>query len=312
MARQGARVLRVFISSPGDVAEERVLAHRVLKDELPNDPFVRGRVAIDIVSWDDPNAPVPLWANVTPQDAISRGLPRPSECDLVIVILWSRMGTPLPSDYRKSSGDNYLSGTEWEFEDALASSRTPKPDILIYRRSEKVKFDADDPELNAKIAQYNLVKDLFDHLRNPDGSLRSGYHDYKDSSHFADIFRSHVKVWIKSKVHESNRPPDVLTERRDSSSTPRLQNATRNLLYSGIILTGTFGFAIVGARELAAIYRENQRYKHEIIRSLESAASRPSEERERIHALVLETVDDESIRAYILTQRRTYELVVGR
>jgi hypothetical protein len=44
--------LRVFLSSPGDVADERGLARRLLKDELPYDPFLRGRVTFDVVSWD--------------------------------------------------------------------------------------------------------------------------------------------------------------------------------------------------------------------------------------------------------------------
>ena len=42
--------LRVFLSSPGDVADERALARRVLKDELPYDPFLRGQVTFDAVS----------------------------------------------------------------------------------------------------------------------------------------------------------------------------------------------------------------------------------------------------------------------
>ena len=43
--------IRVFLSSPGDVADERALARRLLKEELPYDPFLRGRVAFDVVSW---------------------------------------------------------------------------------------------------------------------------------------------------------------------------------------------------------------------------------------------------------------------
>jgi hypothetical protein len=36
--------LRVFLASPGDVADERALVRHLLKDELPYDPFLRGRV----------------------------------------------------------------------------------------------------------------------------------------------------------------------------------------------------------------------------------------------------------------------------
>ena len=36
-------------------------------------------------------------ATLTPQEAVNRGLPRPSACDCVVVVLWARMGTPLPA-----------------------------------------------------------------------------------------------------------------------------------------------------------------------------------------------------------------------
>ena len=56
-----------------------------------------------------------MEAGLTPQEAINRGIAKPSECDLVIVILWSRMGTPLPPEYTKPDGTTSLSGTEWEY-----------------------------------------------------------------------------------------------------------------------------------------------------------------------------------------------------
>jgi hypothetical protein len=138
--------LRVFLSSPGDVADERGLARRVLKDELPYDPLLQGRVTFEVISWDDPTARIPLLANLTPQESVNRGMPKPSACDVVVVILWSRMGTPLSPEIRRTVpvpslegtpwADCYLSGTEWEYEDALASTNDPKPATLVYRRTE--------------------------------------------------------------------------------------------------------------------------------------------------------------------------------
>ncbi len=87
--------VRIFLSSPGDVADERALARRLLKDELPYDPFLRGRVTFDVVNWDDPDAPSPMPATLKPQEAVNRFGPKPSECDVVVVVLWSRMGTHL-------------------------------------------------------------------------------------------------------------------------------------------------------------------------------------------------------------------------
>ena len=110
---------RVFLSSPGDVQEERDIVRELVKEVLPYSPFVRGRATFDVVSWDDPHAAPGLDAHLTPQEAINKKLLKPSECDIVIVILWGRMGTPLPSEITREDGSTYQSGTEWEFEDAV-------------------------------------------------------------------------------------------------------------------------------------------------------------------------------------------------
>ena len=142
--------LRVFLASPGDVADERALARQVL-ERLPYDPLLRGQVVIEAVAWDQPGAGAPMLATMTPQAAIAAGLPKPSQCDIVVVVLWSRMGTPLPAEYRKPDGSAYLSGTEWEYLDALeAAERSGKPEVLVYRRTEDALAEPDDPEFEDK------------------------------------------------------------------------------------------------------------------------------------------------------------------
>ncbi|MEO1647099.1 MAG: SIR2 family protein, partial [Chloroflexota bacterium] len=118
--------LRVFLSSPGDVNDERKLALDVI-EQLPYRPTFRDKVAFRVVAWDKPGAGTPMRATLTPQEAINENLPMPSTCDIVVVLFWSRMGTPF--DYE---GVSYLSGTHFELMDALNSTR---PDTLIYRRT---------------------------------------------------------------------------------------------------------------------------------------------------------------------------------
>lgn len=85
--------VRIFVASPGDRSEERALALEVL-EHLPYDPFLRGRLHVEVIVWDKPGAGTPMPATMTPQEAIAEGLARPSERDVVVVILWSRIGTP--------------------------------------------------------------------------------------------------------------------------------------------------------------------------------------------------------------------------
>jgi hypothetical protein len=117
---------KIFLASPGDVAEERKRARKII-EKVRGERAFRDWIDLQIVAWDQPGVEVAMDAAYTPQEAIARGLPKPSECDLCVVILWSRMGTPLPPDYRKSDGGPYLSGTEWEYLDALQAAREQGP-----------------------------------------------------------------------------------------------------------------------------------------------------------------------------------------
>src|SRR4051794_315762 len=166
--------LRVFLASPGDVADERALVRHLLKDELPYDPFVQDRVTFNIVSWDDPAAPAPTPAPLSPQKAVIRFKKKPSKCDIVIVVLWSRLGTHLDlTEFRKANGETYSSGTEWEYEDAYNAK--PQPEIFVYRRTEKPKVELGDPDLTEKVRQYELVEQFCKRIsKNSDGSFRGG------------------------------------------------------------------------------------------------------------------------------------------
>jgi hypothetical protein len=193
---------RVFLSSPGDVQDERSLARKVLNN-LPAQPLIRRRVTLQVLSWDDPNAETPLYANLTPQAALLRQMTRPAECDIVIVILWSRMGTPLPEDFRKPSGGRYLSGTEWEYEDACSSR---KPVVLVYRRMDEPKIGMKDPKKDEKFKQYELVEEFFERFKNADGSLRGGYIEYSTPSDFEHRLDVDIRSVLEELLARSESP----------------------------------------------------------------------------------------------------------
>ena len=96
--------LRVFLASPGDVAEERAFVRDYLDAILPNDPLLQGRAGFKVVSWDHPHAGTPMPAHLTPQEAVIRFKDRPSDCDIVIVILAARLGTHLALDTFRNTG----------------------------------------------------------------------------------------------------------------------------------------------------------------------------------------------------------------
>ena len=104
--------LRVFLASPGDVVNERTLAKQVI-EHAQYDSRWRGLITLEVIAWDTPGA-VPMVATATPQASVAYQLPRPSQCDIAVVIFWTRAGTPLPTQYAKQDGTTYASGTEWE------------------------------------------------------------------------------------------------------------------------------------------------------------------------------------------------------
>ena len=60
--RERTPVVRVFISSPGDVADERDIARAVIDGELQKRPAYSG-LKLEVIAWNDPNARIPMLAN---------------------------------------------------------------------------------------------------------------------------------------------------------------------------------------------------------------------------------------------------------
>ncbi|TVR20270.1 MAG: hypothetical protein EA396_10895, partial [Anaerolineaceae bacterium] len=174
--------LNIFLSSPGDVPEERAIARKIMK-RLPNRYGFKGRVALNIIAWEDPESGTAMEATLTPQEAIKRGLPLPSQCDIVIVILWSRLGTPFTDD----DGQRYESGTQWELLDALKSNATR---TYIYQRTEKPDpGDIDAPKYDENVAQYRRLKVfLASDVFYQNGEIKRVVQQYASPSEFEALF----------------------------------------------------------------------------------------------------------------------------
>ena len=87
------KTLDIFISSPGDVIEERALANRAI-ERLQSE--YAGRIVLQPVLWEHE----PLLATGNFQEQIVQ----PSDTEIFIAILWSRLGTRLPKGYERPDG----------------------------------------------------------------------------------------------------------------------------------------------------------------------------------------------------------------
>lgn len=113
------KLIKVFLASPGDVAEERRLAKRV-EEDLNKTLISNMNISIRIYGWEDT-----LPSNGRPQEIINREL---DDCELFVGILWKRWGTT------PANNGIYTSGFEEEFERALERCNSSKMQMSIFFR----------------------------------------------------------------------------------------------------------------------------------------------------------------------------------
>jgi tetratricopeptide (TPR) repeat protein len=179
---------KIFLSSPGDVAEERALAEfvfRRLADELADVAH------LSFLIWEHE----PLFGHTGFQQQIER----PSQSDLVVIILWSRLGTRLPSDYAPVKGEPAPTGTEFEINDALASYAVRgKPNLLIYRKMPGPQIGLGSKDFEERSEQYRRLdefcrKTFYDEQ----GVATVAHHKFANSHDFERKLATHMRRWVE-------------------------------------------------------------------------------------------------------------------
>jgi len=190
--------LRIFISSPGDVAEEREKARLVI-DQLQRN--YGSRVKLLPVFWED----LPLQPDASFQTGIELVLSAEHGIDIAIFILWSRLGSPVGGANRKPDGSPFLSGTERELFlmlEARKQSGDVRPQMLVYTREDHAAFQKrlnpqNSDELLDIVEQRLLVeKFIREHFRDEEGRNRRAYHSYDRPLTFAERLRVHLRAMI--------------------------------------------------------------------------------------------------------------------
>ena len=191
-----AQRFRIFISSPGDVPDERLRAELVI-DKLAQD-YSR-YFTIESYRWEHE----PMLASGHFQDAIEP----PSASDLVILILWSRLGTPLPEktgirEYRGLDGRVPVTGTEWEFEEALASARARgAPDILVFRNIKPAPLEMRDSEARGRsLAQLDALDGFWKRYFADRGVFLAASVEYSEVEEFAARLEESLRKLIERRI----------------------------------------------------------------------------------------------------------------
>ena len=205
------KTIRIFISSPADVAVERGKARKVVEGLQRR---YAGRLRLETVLWED----LPLGADKSFQAGIDQAivgtessfqksvdlLLSEKHCvDVAVFILWSRLGSPLGVAIRKPDGTPYRSGTEREF-DLMLAARAQSPDkipeILVYVRQDDRRFKAALQEtptdkIEEMIRQHRLAEQFIrEQFHDADtGSNLRAYHTFPEPNSFAERLKTHLR-----------------------------------------------------------------------------------------------------------------------
>jgi tetratricopeptide (TPR) repeat protein len=207
---------RIFVSSPGDVQRAREFAALII-EKLAQD-YAR-YLLIEPYLWEFEA----MLASGHFQDSIEP----PSAFDVVVLIVWSRLGTAMPErtsvrEYRGMDGRVPVTGTEWEFEEALQSARQRgAPDLLVYRNGSPAPFDTRDPDLFDRQSQQLKALNGFwqRHFVNQ-GMFTGAYTSFQSDSEFATALELHLRRLIERRIEALRQRPGAGREAAKAWTQP--------------------------------------------------------------------------------------------
>jgi formylglycine-generating enzyme required for sulfatase activity/energy-coupling factor transporter ATP-binding protein EcfA2 len=199
--------VRVFVSSPDDVAAERQAALTAIRRVQS---WFQGRFVLLPILWEQE----PLLATAGFQREIDRRAP-PAAADVAVFILWSRLGTPLSAEFALEDGRR-PTGTEWEFANALRASRGARglPQILVYRKNSPPLVSAalGREAVDVRLDQIASVERFFKRRfhRRTDLSFKGSFHRFQETPEFARSFEEHLTRLLNDRLR--NAPPVLIRE----------------------------------------------------------------------------------------------------
>lgn len=187
---------RVFIASPGGLEPERKIFKEVLVAHNDADAIARN-CHFQAVGWE-----ITLGGVGRPQAKINEEL---RTCDLFVLALWDRWGSPTGAD------EGYTSGTQEEYNialECLRSANAPMREVVVF-------FKAVDPRrLSDAGPQLSAVLDFKRSLEQERALL---FETFDVPEAFGEKLRRHIAKWTRD--HESVNTQQA-TEPSDQQSAP--------------------------------------------------------------------------------------------
>ena len=220
------KTIKVFVSSPGDVQAERTIAERLIRaiaEELgipisvQYSNLLRDSEPIEsqIISGEPESGELILcpyfweYQRFSPELGYQDQIPNTSRFDLVISILWSRLGTKLHSRFRMPDGTEPRSGTEYEIAWAMAQrQKTPgAPALQVYRNRSQPNPPLDPPEKREEFfRQWDLLKGFFESWeKDSKGQFIGAFNNYENLEGFEGLLREHFQDFLLAQVSDERQ-----------------------------------------------------------------------------------------------------------
>src|SRR5271165_5141644 len=235
------KTIRVFVSSTGDVQKERHLADRVMRSigaefnvaVSASSYFQRlaeGNCGLENAGLETEHHGRLLlcpyfWENqrFRPDSGYQGQIPNSAQFDLVICILWSRLGARLVPTLRLPDGGPTASGTEYEIAWAMDHANKHKgiPPVHVYRNRLKPTPPLEPKaEREAFGRQWDSLQDFFANRdKNNQGNFAATFSDYRNLQEFEELFREHFRNFLAGRVdQEIGQRTSSRTMRRWKSS----------------------------------------------------------------------------------------------
>jgi WD40 repeat protein/serine/threonine protein kinase len=219
------KTIRVFVSAAGDVQKERHLADRVMCSIAAEFNVAVSASSSNFQRLAEENGwfenggleteyPVKLllcpyfleYQRVRPDSGYQGQIPNTAEFDLVICILWSRLGAQLVPAKRLPDGNLSASGTEYEIAWALdhANKHRGIPPVHVYRnRSKPTPPLEPKAEREAFGRHWDCLQDFFANRgKNSQGNSATTFSDYRNLQEFEELFREHFRNFFAVQVDQ--------------------------------------------------------------------------------------------------------------
>ena len=203
------KTIRIFISSPGDVQEERNKAKAVV-DQLRK--IFSGRLELQAVLWEE----LPLQVDMYFQRGIDVVLSE-TGIDIAVFILWSRLGSPTGPLMVGNDMKEFRSGTEREWQLMLEAREQCqhkglplRPAIFVYTRRDEESFEerlrgkSDDEKAKEVSQKRALTSFIREEFKDTDTGINlRAYHSFNHPTTFAQQLRVHLTEHLERAYGET-------------------------------------------------------------------------------------------------------------